>query len=88
MQDAPKTVVHKVVHHTAKPAEEKEEPDLVTKVLAGAALDKVSNKDEELKDMAQKALTKINGEEATDQAAAAGAVAGIVIGGKNADPEI
>ena len=38
--------------------------------------------------MAQKALDKINGEESVNKAAAAGAVAGIAIGGKQTDPEI
>lgn len=65
-----------------------EEPDLATRVLAGAALDKIQKPEEELKDMAQKALDKINSEESVNKAAAAGAVAGIAIGGKQTDPEI
>jgi len=46
--DAPVPVVHHHHHH-----HHKEEPDLETKVLAAAALDKLNKPEKELKDMAQ-----------------------------------
>jgi hypothetical protein len=53
-----------------------EEPDLETKVLAAAALDKLNKPNNELKEMATKALNKIETDEKVKAAAEAGAAAG------------